>query len=418
MKEISISPNKILFGEETTIKLEGFDAEQEIELEAKFTSDDNKTYISRAIFRTNTEGKVDLSNDAPISGSYHGVVPMGLIVSMEEENTKENFTYVKTDLKPNFTEFTVYIKGEKIVSSTLEQFILDERITQEKLQVSEGKGTLFIPNSSHDTIVICFSGSDGGESKSMASLFASNGFMSLSLAYFDDEGLPKTLSKIPLEYFEKTFEFLQNDSRTKDKKISIVAGSKGAELALLLASRYSFIHSVVAYVPSHVLWNGFGDYKQMKCSSWTHNGKELAFVQIKMKFMNLLKYFFSKQPLEFTSTYLYSLNNKIDNDAIIKVENIKGNILLISGTDDKMWCSALMGDKIMQRLEEHNFQYEYEHLSYEGAGHMITTPYFPAKHKEYSHPADNKIYALGGDMYADLKASEDSWKKVLAFLKK
>ena len=73
MKEIIISPNKILFGEETTIRLEGFDSNQEIELEAKFKSDDNKIYVSRAIFRTDIEGKVDLSKDAPISGSYYGV---------------------------------------------------------------------------------------------------------------------------------------------------------------------------------------------------------------------------------------------------------------------------------------------------------------------------------------------------------
>lgn len=418
MKEIIISPNKILFGEETTIRLEGFDSNQEIELEAKFKSDDNTIYVSRAIFRTNIEGKVDLSKDAPVSGSYHGVEPMGLIVSMEEENRQEHFTYVKTDLKPNLTEFTVYIKGEKIVSSTLEQFILDESITQEKLEAGEVKGTLFIPNTSHEILVICLSGSDGGEPKTMASSFASNGFISLSLAYFGDDRLPKTLSKIPLEYFEKAFEFLQNDSRTKGKNISLVGGSKGGELALLLASRYSLIHSVVAYVPSHVLWSGFGDYKQMKSSSWSYNQEELAFVQVKLKFMNMMKYFFSKEPLEFTSTYLHSLNGKIDKNAIIKVENIKGNVLLISGTDDKMWCSALMGNKIMQRLEEHNFQYGYEHFSYEGAGHMITVPYFPAKHKEYYSPFDKKTYALGGDMYADLKASKESWEKVLEFLKK
>jgi len=417
MREIIISPDKILFGEKTSIMLKGFDANQEVKLEARCKVRD-KVYVSNAIFRTDKDGSIDLTKDTPLSGSYHGVEPMGLIVSMEEESKQEKFTYVKEDLNPNITEFTGIIDDKKVASATLEQAVLADDVVQETLADKRLNGTLFIPKNVHDTLVICLSGSDGGEPKSMASMFASNGFMALTLAYFNHDGLPKALSEIPLEYFEKAFDFLKHDARTKNRKISIVGGSKGAELALLLSSRYPCVQSVVAYAPSHVVWSGFGDFKQMKSSSWSYDKKGLAFVQVKSKFMTILKYLFSKKPLEFTSTYLHSLAADVNQDAIIKVENIQGDILLISGEDDKMWCSSLMANKIMQRLKEHNFSYSYTHLSYQGAGHMITTPYFPSKYKDYYHPFDKKIYSLGGDMYADLKASIDSWQKVLEFLKR
>lgn len=58
-------------------------------------------------------------------------------------------------------------------------------------------------------------------------------------------------------------------------------------------------------------------------------------------------------------------------DAVIRVENITGPVLLISSKMDNMWPSELAAKKIMGRLEEKKFPYLYQHLSYDYGSHLF-----------------------------------------------
>jgi len=406
--QIIITPNRVLHGEKVSIILKGFLPRQKLSIKATLIDKEKRVWSSMATFKTNEEGMVDVQKDAPLSGSYQGVEPMGFFVYMEEENSKEKVAFWEKGLHSSIVNFSVILEEKEVASASVERYLLKDSVQQEKLP-NGLQGRLYLP---HDgvakKVVICLSGSDGSIPDEMASI---------SLGYFAQEGLPKNLSQIPMEYFEKALKFLETHPNTKGAKIAVVGGSRGGELALLLASRYTQISSVVAYAPSHVMWSGYGDYKEMKHSSWSYQSKELPFVQVKMSLGAMFRYFFSKKPIEFTSTFLNSLKKEIKEEAIIAVEKIKGDVLLISGEDDKMWCSTLMAKKVMSRLKEHNFSYGYEHLSYKNAGHFITIPYYPSTHKNIVHPHDQKVYALGGSTLEDLRASEDSWGRVLKFLK-
>ena len=415
--EIIISPNVVLYGQKVSIKLKGFSPEEELTLYATQIDENQKKWSSEATFICNEEGVLDLSHDASIGGSYKGVEPMGMFVYMELEEDETKNAYIKKSLVSSFVDFTVRVKGKVLLTSRVERQIMLPTVIQEKVDVLGLKGTLFMPNDEkNQPIVIFLSGSDGGVPEAGASLLASHGFASLALGYFAHDGLAKNLSKIPLEYFEKAFTFLEKHPNIDARKITLLGGSRGGELALLLASYFPQIKGVIAYVPSHVLWSGLGGHKEMNASSWTFKNKELPFVKVKMPFRSLWQYFFSKKALSFTPTFLNSLKKPVEENSIIAVEKIKGDILLISGEDDQMWCSSLMSTKIMERLKEHDFTYKYEHLNYKGAGHFITIPYYPSTYKEIENPEDNRVYALGGNVVDDLRASEESWAKVLGFL--
>ena len=60
--------------------------------------------------------------------------------------------------------------------------------------------------------IIMLGGSEGGKSwrriKRPIEYFVEKGYLVLSLAYFKAQGLVKSLEKIPLEYFEKVFDWL------------------------------------------------------------------------------------------------------------------------------------------------------------------------------------------------------------------
>jgi len=220
--------------------------------------------------------------------------------------------------------------------------------------------------------IIMLGGSEGGKSwsriKRPIEYFVKKGYLVLSLAYFKAQGLPKSLEEIPLEYFERAFDWLSMQKGIVSNEYAIIGGSKGAEAALILGSKYPQVKVVIAFSPSCVVWQGipskrFEIGKDVK-SSWTHNGIDLPFLAyplpIEKKDLLLLR---------LRKMHEVALKNEEGiEDAKIKVENIQGAILLISGKRDRMCPATQMSETIIERLKANGFEYEYEHISYD-TGH-------------------------------------------------
>jgi len=68
--------------------------------------------------------------------------------------------------------------------------------------------------------------------------------------------LPAKLSEIPLEYFERAFDWLKKNPITSGKDVYLLGMSKGAELSLILASRYPFIKKMVLWAPHAYCFRG------------------------------------------------------------------------------------------------------------------------------------------------------------------
>jgi dienelactone hydrolase len=75
--------------------------------------------------------------------------------------------------------------------------------------------------------------------------------------------------------------WLRAQPAVDSKRIAIFGGSKGAELALLAASRNPAIRAVVAIAPSSVIYQSITGGKQ-ESSSWTAGGKELPYAHYVM----------------------------------------------------------------------------------------------------------------------------------------
>jgi dienelactone hydrolase len=222
--------------------------------------------------------------------------------------------------------------------------------------------------------IIMLGGSEGGKVWSSIrirrpiELLVQQGYSVLSLAYFKAQGLPHSLEEIPLEYFEKAFNWLFAQKGIVANKYIVLGGSKGAEIALLLASKYSQVKAVIAFSPSCVVWQGipknrFEIGKDVK-SSWSYQGESLPFLAYppSVKKIDLLL-------LRLRKMHEEALQNTAGtSNAEIKVENIQGPILLISGERDRLWPATIMSKKIMNRLNANMFDYKYEHIVYQ-TGH-------------------------------------------------
>jgi uncharacterized protein len=225
------------------------------------------------------------------------------------------------------------------------------------------------------------------------------GYDVLYLCYFGCAGTPAQLANVPLEEFDRALAFLRAQPDVDAKRIAVVGGSKGAEAALLVASRDPRLKAVVAGMPSSVAWPGVVNSLIMQ-PSWTAAGAAVPF----------LPYAFAS----YAKRGVFGLYNDAlptlpqHPDAVIPVERIRGPILLVCGEADSLWPSCPMADEISARLSA-NGRPAASVLRYKDAGHQV-----------FGVPVENPhdwLGSLGGSADGNAAARADGWPKVLAFLK-
>jgi dienelactone hydrolase len=267
--------------------------------------------------------------------------------------------------------------------------------------------------------VIVLGGSDGGIAG--ASLFgaplAVSGFAALCLAYFAMDGLPRDLSRIPLEYFRQAIDWLRLHPSVDSERLAVFGSSRGGEAALVVGSTFPAIKAVVANVPSHVVWHGADPDPSIRASSWTLDGVDLPYASLVTP----------RVGTTWRDWFEASLRSA-PADAAIPVERINGAVLFVSGTADGVWPCTDMVDAAMERVREHRFPFFVEHARYEDGGHAILMPpYFvgpienpwPAEsyHQPHWMQAGFPPLALGGTPEGNRLARLDAWPRMLRFLK-
>jgi dienelactone hydrolase len=238
---------------------------------------------------------------------------------------------------------------------------------------------------------------DGGSVKALTA----EGYDVLYLCYFGCPGTPPQLAGVPLETFDRALAFLRAQPGVDPKRIAVVSGSKGAEAALLVASRDTGLKAVVAGMPSSVAWPGVVNSLTMQ-PSWTSGGAPVPF----------LPYAFAAYAKGgIFGLYSGALPTLAQHpEAAIPVERIRGPILLVCGEADTLWPSCPMADQISARLRAKG-RPAASVLRYKDAGHQVFGP--PV---DTAGPHD-WLASLGGTAAGNAAARVDGWPKVVAFLR-
>ncbi len=374
--------------------------------------------LSEATFRADELGLVDLTRDAPTSGSYDGVDPMGLFWSRAPV-TGERAASLQALLDDPMTAVLVAesADGSRSTSHRIRRVFEGPEVTSRPVNEQGLVGVLLQPpGPGPHPAVLVVGGSGGGlgGSQQRASLLASHGFSALALAYFASEGLPAALDRIPLEYFGTALQWLAVQPGVAADRLGVMGSSRGGELALLLGAHFPTIRAVVAYVPSGIVWPA---YPATGHSAWTLGGEEIPFAET-MTLEEWGKALAEGKVSE--DSFDWSLVPLRDPEyaqrASIPVERINGPVLMISGTDDKLWPSFELSEFAVRRLREHRFPHRFEHLCYAGAGHNIAWPHGPTTMPRSVHPVSGVAIDMGGTPRGDAHARLDSWWRMLAFL--
>ena len=292
-------------------------------------------------------------------------------------------------------------------------FATDTIRIEKLLREDWGAYVHFPPVSQPLPAIVTLGGSEGGLSFSReeADSMAREGFVVMRLGYFkfSKSTMSQILKEIRVEKVFDAIQWLKQQPGVDSNRIGLMGISKGAELALVVASKNNSIKAVAAHVPSHVVWYGLGERIGLNASSWTWEGKPMAFVPSSKPKSG----WFTKRIAEFYEAGLEKHADKIP-AATIPVEQIAGPVLLTSGAKDDIWPSGLMAAAVMQRLEQQKFPYAFRHLSYPEAGHAVFG--------ELPDQADKKgMEALafgGGTPTGNYEARKQSWQETMAFFRK
>lgn len=186
----------------------------------------------------------------------------------------------------------------------------------------------------------------------------------------------------PLERIETAIKWLKSHG---NKKIGIMGMSTAGMDSLVAASYFPDITLTFGLTPSDFVWQGFEQGEKDGCKEWpipdastlSWQGKPLAY----MPFVYAHPEYYHKIEEETKgsgditrSTHLFIDSEKArehTEEEMIKVENIKGKLIMVGADDDSFWEAGKYARRMDKRLKERPHECDYEALTYEHGTHFV-----------------------------------------------
>lgn len=276
-----------------------------------------------------------------------------------------------------FFKWTLGIAAGLVLSLAVYMWWVVERFDTETLPPRHGQVDveLFARDGGKHPLIVGLGGGEGGNAwasarwKPQRERFLDQGYALLALGYFGTPNSPEALDRISLDGVHAAITEAARDPRVDGRCIALIGGSRGAELALLLASHYPDIKAVVAIVPGSAVFPALTD--AMTTPGFSRGDKPLPFVPMT----------WGATPDLLVGNLRGAFETIMQDEAAmaraaIPVERIAGPVLFVSASRDEAWPSREMSDAMMQRLQAHGFRHHAEHLVVAG-GHAEPLDEFP-----------------------------------------
>lgn len=262
-------------------------------------------------------------------------------------------------------------------------------------------------------LVLHGSGGAGGYERAYAERLAEHGYTALCVGYFDAPGVPDALAEIPLECFDAAAEWLLERPGVVGSRVGVVGFSRGGEAALLAGSHFGRLGAVAAYVPSCYVFPAptWMDGVEKECAAWTLDGEPVPYLPVERRVEDSrdgAEDALADDAPNASTRAIQRASEEELSRATIRVENVEGPVLLISGGSDRVWSSTYLADRVLERLDDHDHPWEARHLAYPDAGHAIRVPY---RFERTDSPTDE--HRFGGTNEANAHASADAWHHAL-----
>lgn len=418
---ITAEPADALIDAPLRIVLSGFRPAQKVIVRSVTRVDSADAVVASGVYFTDRDGVVDLTRDAARSGSYTGIEAMGLLwsgrrVPLDSIADAEVPRSWFDPPQPYEISIAAIVNDTVVARTSITRRFAAANVIEEEVRQGDVVGRLFIPrNVRRPPVVIVVGGSEGGyESSSFkARLLAAHGFVVFAQAYFRAPGLPDELASVPVERVQRGMAWLRQRSDVSAERIAIIGTSRGSELALLSAGLIPQVRAVVVFGTSVTTGGGLTRNGEPRPEpAWTIAGQPTPVVQITPS-REALAQFSRPDPVRLRLLFEPALSDVAAiARAAIPVDNIRGDVLIISGIDDQMGPVDIAGDIIVERLVRAGHRGRRIHLKYPEAGHLISNPFTPVILR-----LTPWRFAVGGNVPGYARADADSWMQLLQFLR-
>jgi len=407
-------PEESLTDESIGIEIDVIEPQTTLAVRASARSRNGTDWEARGSFDIGDDGKLSLPEQTPIDGTYESADPMGLFWSKRPVGAKPDQPLPPEALfLPNDEGYEVTLTaetgGEVVAETTTTRRLFDPAVEQRAVRKKGIVGEFFTPPGNDPApAVLVLHGAGGKPFYGTAGLLASHGIAALALQYFGDpEPIPDTLFEVPVEYAERAAAWLRDQKAVTGSEIGVFGFSRGGSLALLLGSRSDAIGAIAGWVPSGVVWEGlYADRTPADTSAWSIDGEPLPYLETADANTGSSP----APPLPYYEPALAAASDDVLAAATIPVEKASAPIFLASATDDMVWPSTALSERVIERLDAKDYSYEYGHDAHTGAGHYIRLPYIPT-----AGTVESEYIVYGGSQEANARASSGAWFETLSF---
>ncbi len=406
----------VLQGRPVSIALTGLEPGQTVEIAAERRfGRPAAVYRSAATFKADGRGRIDLARTGPTSGDYQGADPAGLFWSMKPTRTP-----APADWKTGEVRLTASVAGAPVTVGMTRLLGFQSGVTDEPIPGFPAAKLYRLPSDKPRPVVVVLHGAEGGTeaSERYGRKLASLGYAVVGLPYYSPDwgqfGPPKAIKDLPGSFIDIRIDQIA-DLRAQLAKtpgvdasrIALFGGSKGAEFALIAASKYPWLTAVVAFAPSDLVWEGWG-LEMVEAegtrSSFSFDRKPLPF----MPYVGFVEGLQLGDKADLRKIHEDGRARFPEREAAarIRAEDYKGPVMLIAGGRDALWESARMARNIEAVRKAKGLRTAA--LIYPDAGHDVGGDGWA--------PTVGQVAHGGGSAAANARAQLDAWPKMLVFL--
>ncbi|XP_053506184.1 peroxisomal succinyl-coenzyme A thioesterase [Ictalurus furcatus] len=405
---LSIEPTRGLVDEKLRIFVTNLNPNQEVTLHCLHQSEDKDLWEAFGHYVSDGQGTVTVAKDSSVGGTYTGVESMALMWSLQPvPGSRTGLRLRKRNvLTPMVFHISVYdghmaqdfIQLTPLVTIVIERWYTAPGVQRVDVREKGVRGTLFIPPGPGPFPgVLDMWGGGGGLVEYRAALLASHGFVAFALEYLT----PDEIKDVSVSYFEIAYQIIQEHPMVLRDRVALLGLSFGASVALSMAAHSSVIkpQCCISISGSHV----------------TPVRNTISEVY---EWLNRL---FHKVRMMDNQVIWRDIILPIPTDPAEKVDVglIRCPLLLVVGDDDQNWASLESAEDMERITEKAGNRHLLKILIYPGAGHLIEPPYTPHhRASNFMVAGKEKVIMLwGGQTRLHAYAQEDSWEKILDFLR-
>ncbi|XP_041636845.1 peroxisomal succinyl-coenzyme A thioesterase-like [Cheilinus undulatus] len=409
---LSVHPIRALVDETFRVVVENLPPVSPVTLHSLHFSEDKDCWEAYGHYMSDSRGTVNVSEDLSFGGTYTGQEPMGLLWSMQTQSgSRPGLRLRKMDVtSPMLVHILVYSghikkgfrKQPPLASVLTERWYMAPGVQRIEIKERGVRGTLFIPSGPGPFPgLLDVWGGGGRVLEYRSALLASHGYVSLALDYYPT--LMLKTADLQLQYFETAFDIIKDHPQVIPDDVGIFGNSLGTVLALHIAAE-----STKAKPRCCVGVNGH----HLHSAGTTLN----QVLQFEKERRSMLR--FDENNCQISRFMRLPIPS--DPSEKMAVQKIKCPVLLVNGDDDQHLPTVEATEDMAQMMQTGGNLHLLSTPTYPNTGHLIEPPYSPHFRATNFIVPDTKQKATmlwGGQPKPHSDAQEDSWKKILAFLR-